>query len=169
MFREASLRSLLMSLFISLAVGLWATPAAAEDAVVTDVPIGATISNPCTGEPVVFTAILHTKTHTVLTDQQSQVAVEINVLNAKGSVVLTGVQYVFTAELTSVENDSASGANGFIFRSIQNSIRLKEDPAAVLPTQTGDDFQIRMFQKLTVNSNGVVVVDGPLATEERCR
>ena len=166
MFRSALTTVVRLSLAITIALGLTSNSAAAESAVVTVAPFTATFTNPCTAETVVFTAELHTKVHAVLTDQHEQGAMEANLQNAKGST-LTGINYVFTAAFMTVDN--FGGASTSIIQSTQNANRLKEDPTAVAPTMTGDDWQLKITFKVTVNANGATTVTHPPETEVKCR
>jgi hypothetical protein len=166
MFRSALLTVTRLFLVTSVALGLTSNSAAAESAVVTVAPFTMTFLNPCTAETLVFTAELHTKTHGVLTDQHEQVAMEANIANAKGST-LTGVNYVFTAAFMTVDNFGPGTTS--IIQSTQNANRLKEDPSVVVSPYTGDDWQLKITFKLTINANGTTTVTHPPESETKCR
>ena len=161
-----TLRALLAISVISLGMALGANSAAAEEAVVTTIPVSSSIVNPCTLEPVFYTAMQHMKVHLVATEQHEQGAVEVNFQNGKGVTAL-GATYVVTVASSTVTN--AGPGMTSILQSHQNVTRLKEDPLAIAPSQTGDDWVVVITEKFTVNANGTVTVSHPIEVTTRCR
>ena len=163
-----TLRALLVTSVIALGMGLGANSVAADSAVVTTTPIAASFTNTCTGEIVMYTATQHTKVHVVATDQHDQGAVEVNYQDGKG-VTVTGATYISKFNAVSVFNSGVDSATTSIIRVTEHLTRLKEDPLAVLPAQTGDDLVVTITEKLTVNANGSVTADRPFDVVVECR
>jgi hypothetical protein len=161
------LRTLLTMSVISLGMGLGANSAAAEEAVVTVLPLNVAFTNPCTGEAMVFSGEQHMKVHMVATDQHTQGALEVNWRNAKAVALVTFAPYVASLAGSSVSNAGPNETSIIQFH--QNITRLQEDPAAIAPSMTGDDFVLTVTEKLTVNANGTITVTHPFEMTTKCR
>jgi hypothetical protein len=160
-------QALLAISVISLGMGLRANSAAAEDAVVTVIPLNVAFTNPCTGEAMVFSGEQHMKVHTVATDQHTQGALEVNWQNAKAVALVSFAPYVASLAGSSVSNAGPNETSIVQFH--ENITRLKEDPAAVAEFMTGDDFVLTVTEKITINANGTVSVTHPFEVTTKCR
>ena len=139
-----------LSLFGSIAGAVLLSPtAAAQDPVIveTRVPISGVTSDPCTGDSIMFTEVLHTKEQMFTSGAQIHYALEVNTENAKAQSVLGDAAYVLSTQFTSVTNANSDFAPYEV-------LYEEDDIVNRLGAGVADDFRMKFLFKVTINARG---------------